>query len=395
MRRGLLLAALLAVRAGAGGLAGRQAGPLTLSPVSTLPGVTSPILGRPGGGRYFLSPGSLGVLPSFAVSLGAAPTPGIPASFAVSPDPEALQERDAPSPRSGLGRAASAFSPRASAAEQAAGFADIFDGARKRPEGSGVAAAPPAPLKATENGFVETANMEAGLHLLREASHPMEPNVVDLLGRISQRHPGLPLDPERVFLMKDRAVLDMLDLPSDAAGAARVLSDGKRQEKVILLVAPKGITADDFVEFVIHEALHLMDGGILHVENNRAIEHWLAEGYTQLRAHEMANASLEALGRHARKNPAYDQEVALVRTFISKHGTPALEDLVRNGSSAGLKAALGERWKYVKRLMAFDNRSMKMRADLLSVLYAVIMTPGFGEEHFAHLIDRFGLAPPA
>jgi hypothetical protein len=250
----------------------------------------------------------------------------------------------------------------------------------------------PDPLKITDTGIIETGHIETALKALREASHSLEPNILDLLKRISEHHPELPLKAERVFLIKDQAMMDMLGLPSDAAGAARILSDGKRQEPIILLVAPKGIAADDFVEFVIHEAVHLMDGGILYVENERAIEHWLAEGYTQQRAHEMANASLEKLGRHARKNPAYNQEVNLAEAFISKYGTAALEDLVQNGSSKSLQAVLGDKWVYVKRLMEFDNRSMQKRANLLNALYAVIMTPDFKEEQFAYLVKHFGLS---
>lgn len=247
------------------------------------------------------------------------------------------------------------------------------------------------PLKTTENGIVETEDVDEGLKALRDASHPIEPNIVDLLNRISEHHPGLALNAERVFLIKDQSMLDMLDLPSDAAGAARVLSDGKRQAPVIILVAPKGIAVDDFVEFVIHEAVHLMDGGILHVENSRALEHWLAEGYTQLRAHEMADESLERLGRHARKNPAYDQEVGLARAFISQYGTQALSELVEKGSSRGLETALGKRWAYVERLMRFESNSMTKRKNLLNALYAVVMTPDFGEEQFAYLVKHFGL----
>ncbi len=251
----------------------------------------------------------------------------------------------------------------------------------------------PASLRTTKNGIVETDDVEEGLRALREASHPLEPNVVDLLGRIKEHHPELPLDAERIFLVKDQNVVDMLDLPSDAAGAARILSDGERRENVILLVAPTGIPVDDFIEFVIHEAVHLMDGGILHVEHRRAIEHWLAEGYTQLRAHEMANESLTRMGRHARKNPAYGQEVSLAKAFISKYGEAALEDLVRNGSNEGLGSALGARWRYVERLMAFDSGSRHKRENLLNALYAVLMSPDFGDDQFAYLVDRFSLGP--
>ncbi len=247
------------------------------------------------------------------------------------------------------------------------------------------------PLKTTETGIIETDDVETGLQALREASHPLDAAGLDLLAKIKEHHPELPLDADRIFLIKDQAMLDTLNLPADAAGAARVLSDGKRQENIILLVAPKGIAADNFVEFVIHEAVHLADGGILHVENARAIEHWLAEGYTQLRAHEMANESLALMGRPTPENPAYDQEVKLVEKFISKYGDEAMKDLVRNGSNKGLQTALGERWKYVKRLMEFDNRSTHKRTNLLNALYGVLLSPEFGEAQFTYLVNRFSL----
>lgn len=248
------------------------------------------------------------------------------------------------------------------------------------------------PLRVTENGVVAADSIEEGLRALREASHPMDGSAAELLGKLRALHPELPLDPERVFLVKDQALLDMLDLPADAAGAARILSDGTRREKFIVLAAKNGIAADDFVEFVLHEAVHLLDEGILLVAHKRSLEHGLAEGYTQLRAHELANAALTSMGRKPRANPAYSREVDLVRRLIAKHGEAPLAELVRSGSTAGLKAALGERWKYVRRLIALDARSASKRDDLLSALFAVALSPEFDDAAFDWVLRRFGLA---
>jgi hypothetical protein len=249
------------------------------------------------------------------------------------------------------------------------------------------ARAPPAPQdpdgRWPDSGVVRVPDVPRALAALRAASHPRHQDTDALLAALSKNHPELPLTPDRVFLVKDAAALEPYGVPSAAAGAARILSEGRDEAKIVILVAPRGVALDDFVEYSIHEAVHLADDGILRISHERFVEHWFAEGYTQLRAHEMANASLLALGRRARPNAAYSREVELVRAFIARHGEAPLKELVERGSPAGLARALGSRWHGLLALAAQDERSTQRQRDwFLRLAETVVEHPEFGAADF-------------
>ena len=255
---------------------------------------------------------------------------------------------------------------------------------RLAPPAATLALAPgPAPVAAAaqpETSVVRVQDVARALADLRAASYPRHEDSDRLLAALAAAHPGLPLDPDRVFLVKDEAALAAYGIPSVAAGAARIVSDGRAEAKIVILVAPRGVSLDDFVEYAVHEAVHLRDDGILRISHERFVEHWLAEGYTQLRSHAMANDSLRALGRPERPNAAYSREVALVRAFIARHGEAPLRELVETGRDDGLRRALGENWQKLLELGAADPRGTQRQRDWFLRLAAFMLEhPDFGD----------------
>jgi hypothetical protein len=204
---------------------------------------------------------------------------------------------------------------------------------------------PPDAPEGPDTAVVRVASVDQALTDLRRASFERHPDTDALIAKLALQHPGLPLDAERLFIVRDVSVLSGYGIPPEAAGAARIVSDGRREEKVVILVAPHGVALDDFVEYSIHEAVHLQDDGILRLPHSRFLEHWLAEGYTQLRAHRMANKSLLSLGRQERPNPAYSLEVAAAEALIALHGEEGLRALVTRGDTSVLARDLGARWE--------------------------------------------------
>ncbi len=304
-----------------------------------------------------------------------APSPtailGAPAAAAPTPVPTALA---AIQPSVATPDKAGSDALRASAAA-------LFDGAGKL----SLTAAAVEP----ETSVVAVANLDAALKTLRAASHPRHETTDGVLAKLSALYPDLPLSPDFVFLVRDPAALAPYGIPSAAAGAARILSDGRDERKVILLVAGQGVSLDDFIEYSLHEAVHLKDDGILRLPHERFVEHWFAEGYTQLRAHSMANAGRRALGRPERANGAYSREVAVIERLIAKYGEAPLKLLVETGSDAGLRRTLGRRWQDLLAL-AHENRSstQRQRDYFLRLAEVVIAHPEFGPDSFREAARR-------
>ncbi len=248
------------------------------------------------------------------------------------------------------------------------------------------AAAQPA-LLAGPTGLVRAPDMKAGLARLRESSYPIDRGVGRLIQAISRAHPELPISPERVFLVRDAELLESLGLPEDAAGAARIITDGRAEAPVVLIAARHGVQADRLVEFAVHEAVHLMDGGILRVPNERALSHLFAEGWTQKRAVDMANDVLPSLGLPKTPGRAYRKEIALSEAFAARHGTAALNGLVREGKDDDLRRAMGSRWNFALEL----SRSGAPREKKLNALIALISAPSFGPAEEKFLRDYLGL----
>lgn len=242
-----------------------------------------------------------------------------------------------------------------------------------------------ADLEPTENGLVRVTDLESGRAALRKGSRAITPEVEGLIRTLAEHHPTLPISPERLYLISDPELLRSLGLPLEAAGAARILSDGTREAKIVIVNGVRAVPFDDFVEFAIHEAVHLFDEGILRVPHDAEQEHWFAEGYTQLRAHAMANESLHKLGRRERAGwQAYSSEVELVLSLIKRHGTEPLEALVRRGDPSLLARALGPRWEFMRELFARRAAGERVpREKMLIALKAIIEATRFGPEEKA------------
>lgn len=244
------------------------------------------------------------------------------------------------------------------------------------------AVAAPA-VAATENSLIRTPDVDAGLAALRAASYEQHPQTTDIVARIKAAHPDLPISAENLFLVRDAALLRSLGIPEDAAGAARIVTDGRREVPVVILVAGRGVALDRFVEFAVHEAVHLMDDGILRVRHDQDLKHFFAEGWTQKRAVTMANRVLSDLGRPATAGNAYHQEIALISAFSALHGEAALDELVRTGSDDGLRRALGPRWDLATRLIS----APASRERRLNALIALINADSIGPTDEAALLD--------
>jgi len=249
-------------------------------------------------------------------------------------------------------------------------------------------AAPAAELAATENGLIMAPDVAAGLAALRRASHPLHAEVERLVAAIKAVRPELPISAENLFLVRDRVLLRALNMPEHMAGAARIVTDGRREVPVVILEASRGVTPDDFVERSVHEAIHLMDGGIMRVRFDEDLKHLFAEGWTQARTLKAANEILAALGRPPTADTAYAREIALVQAFAAKHGTAALDELVRTGSDAGLRAALGGRFDLAGRLAGARAPREKRVNALIGLVNADAV--GAGEE--SYLLDYVGRA---
>lgn len=146
-----------------------------------------------------------------------------------------------------------------------------LDAARPAAAPASLAPASPAAapaLEATENGLIRTHDVAAGLAALRAASYELHPQVAEIVARIRAARPELPISAENLFLVRDAGLLNLLGIPEEAAGAARILSDGRSKVPVVILVAVRGVELDDFVEFGVHKAVHLMDDGILRVRHD-------------------------------------------------------------------------------------------------------------------------------
>lgn len=251
-----------------------------------------------------------------------------------------------------------------------------------------VAAAPRAAFAATGNGLIATGDKDAALKALRDASWPMHAETSAVIARIKAAHPGLPISADNLFLIKDPDALKALELPEDAGGAARIVSDGRSETPIVILAAPKGLSLDSFVEFAVHEAVHLMDDGILRVAHDQELKHYFAEGWTQLRAVAIANRVLAELGRPATPGNAYHREIALVEAFRARHGDDALDELVTRGSDAGLRRALGDRWDLAARLVAGDEgRRPASREKRLNALIALVNADSVGPADERALLD--------
>ena len=255
---------------------------------------------------------------------------------------------------------------------------------------SAAAAAPalaPAALAATDNGLIRTPDVADGLAALRAASHDMHPQVAELVARINAVRPELPISVANLFLVRDAELLRRLEIPEEAAGAARILFDGRSEVPVVILVAARPIGIDNFVEFGVHEAVHLMDDGILRVRHDEDLKHFFAEGWTQRRAVVMANDVLSALGRPETPGKAYHKEIALVDAFIALHGSAPLDELVRTGSDAGMRQALGARWDLAERVVSGDGGPKAARARRLDALIALVDAKWIGPDEERALLD--------
>jgi hypothetical protein len=315
------------------------------------------------------------VLPSIGLAVGgfagapavlapaslAAPVPSLSAPAALSASP--LAAASAPVPE--LSPALAAASPALAAAPALA----------------------PAPLAATENGLIRTPDVAVGLAELRRASHDMHPQVEEIVARIKAARPELPISAENLFMVRDLVVLRRLEIPEEAAGAARILSDGRTEVPVVILVAAHPIGIDNFVEFGVHEAVHLMDDGILRVRHDEELKHFFAEGWTQRRAVTMANEVLSGLGRTETPGHAYHKEIELVDAFIALHGSAALDELVRTGSDSGMRAALGDRWDLAGRVVSGDGGPKAARARRLDALIALVNAKSIGPVEERVLLD--------
>jgi hypothetical protein len=303
------------------------------------------------------------VLPSIGLSVGGfsgAPVLTAPATLSAS-----LPSLSAPAALT------ASFLPAASAPVPEAAAAPALDAAA-------APAVAPAALAATENGLIRTPDVVQGLAELRRASHAMHPQVEEIVARIKAAHPELPITTDNLFLIKDVEILRRLELPEDAAGAARILTDGRSEVPVVILVAARPIGVDNFVEFGVHEAVHLMDDGILRVRHDEELKHFFAEGWTQRRAVIMANEILAGLGRPATPGKAYHKEISLVDAFIALHGSDALDELVRTGSDAGMRHALGARWDLAGRVVSGDGGPKATRARRLDALIALVLAKSVG-----------------
>jgi hypothetical protein len=245
------------------------------------------------------------------------------------------------------------------------------------------AAAPVPALAATENGLIRASSVEEGLSALRVGSYETHPQTAEIVSRIRARYPELPITAENLFLVRDPEVLRVLEIPEDAAGAARIVTDGNREVPVVILVAGRGVSLDAFVEYAVHEAVHLMDDGILRVRHDQELKHFFAEGWTQKRAVVMADEILKGLGRPGTEGTAYHREIALISAFAALHGTEALDELVRTGSDAGLRRALGSRWELAARLVS----GAAPREKRLNALIALTNADAVGPEDERVLLD--------
>lgn len=247
-----------------------------------------------------------------------------------------------------------------------------------------LAPVPAAPrIAGTDTGLISASDVTEGLAELRRASHEVHPQVAEIVARINARYPELPVTSENLFLVRDRALLERLGIPENAAGAARIVSDGRRETPVVILAAARPVPLDEFVEYAVHEAVHLMDDGILRVRHDAELKHFFAEGWTQKRTVVMANEILAGLGRPATPGKAYHREISLVEAFIARHGSAPLDELVRRGSDAGLRRALGPRWDLAARIIA----SEASRARRVDVLTALISADRVGPAEELALLD--------
>jgi hypothetical protein len=259
------------------------------------------------------------------------------------------------------------------------------------PEAAPAVAAAAAPassaLAATENGLIRTPDVAEGLVELRRASHDMHPQVAEIVARIKAARPELPISVENLFLVRDVEILRRLEIPEEAAGAARILFDGRSEVPVVILVAAHPMGIDNFVEFGVHEAVHLMDDGILRVRHDEELKHFFAEGWTQRRAVTMANEVLAGLVRPETPGHAYHKEIELVNAFITLHGSAALDELVRTGSDSGMRAALGSRWDLAGRVVSGDGGPKAARARSLDALIALVNAKSIGPDEERALLE--------
>ena len=321
---------------------------------------------------------------------------GLPASAAV---PRAVL------PSSGLSIGAFAGSPVLSAAPSlGAGLPALSAPAMLAPSLSPAASAPlasaasaipaaaapalaPAALSATDNAMIRTPDVAQGLAALRAASHDIHPQVEELVGRINTAHPQLPISAQNLFMIRDLEVLRRLEIPEDAAGAARILFDGHSEVPVVILAAAHPVGIDNFIEFGVHEAVHLMDDGILRVRHDEELKHFFAEGWTQRRAVVMANEVLRGMGRPETPGKAYHKEIELVNAFIALHGSAALDELVRTGSDEGMRRALGSRWDLALRVVSGDGGPKAARAKRLDALIALVNAKAVGPDEERALLE--------
>ncbi|MBI4422095.1 MAG: hypothetical protein HY554_00115 [Elusimicrobia bacterium] len=245
-----------------------------------------------------------------------------------------------------------------------------------------------AALQATETGLIGVADIDGALAALGAASYPLGESERALIAGLAERYPALPIAADRLFLVREPRLLARLGIPEDAGGAARILTDGRREVQVILLSAVSPVPLDDFVEFAIHEAVHLADDGILRVPHGEEALHWLAEGYTQLRSHPLANGALAGLGRPARSGwQAYSDEIALVQAVIARHGREPLEALVTRGDAGGLASALGPRWRFMRVLAARRaDGTRPPRARFLAAFKAIVEATAWGPDERAAVL---------
>jgi len=228
----------------------------------------------------------------------------------------------------------------------------------------------------TDRAVIRVADMRMALNILKINSHE-DATLHRTLRDIRIRFPKLKLRSDRVFLITDRDVWKSLELPTEVAGAARILQRGLRREPVILVNNIKPVTLEALVEITIHEALHIRDGKPLAIPRKERIQHWLIEGYTQIRAHAMAEKFLRPLGLSNLPNATYTREVAAAWSFIDAYGERPLEDLVSKGSTHALKEALGRRWRYIEELGRLDALTSGKREKLLTVIAGIAKDPAF------------------
>jgi hypothetical protein len=235
--------------------------------------------------------------------------------------------------------------------------------------------------------MIRTPDVAQGLAALRTASHEMHPQVEELVARINAARPELPISTRNLFLVRDLEVLRRLEIPEDAAGAARILFDGHSESPVVILAAARPVGIDNFVEFGVHEAVHLMDDGILRVPHDEELKHFFAEGWTQRRAVVMANEVLRGMGRPETPGKAYHKEIELVDAFIARYGSEPLDELVRTGSDAGMRRALGARWDLALRVVSSDGGPKAARAKRLDALIALVNAKSVGPDEERALLD--------